>query len=60
MNSLCIINGLDNTNFFESLYNGSTFSLHMIMQIKNPAGIEKFQMWQFRWYLDIGRVFTTF
>ena len=31
INSLCIINVLENINFFESIYKGFTFSLYMIM-----------------------------
>ena len=54
------IHGLNSTSFLQSLHNSFTFSLHIFMQISNPTGMERLQIWLLRWYFGICRVFILY
>ena len=59
-NFVCVIDSLVDASLFETFRNDTIFSLHVLIQIYDPTGVEWFQIWQFWRNFDIGRVLTTF
>ena len=51
-NFLRIIDSLPDTSLFKSLQNWFIFSLHILIQINYPTGMEWFQIWQLWRYFD--------